>query len=260
MSKRIMIVLIILLTTSIILLFLSNKTLFSQTIDVGTGAELNLGSGTDVCSSVFGNITGNVTGTGTSCTQAMPVELISFSSTVNKTSVTLSWKTASEENNKGFEIFRSENNNRLIWNSVGFVNGNGTKSTPTNYTFIDSKLKTGKYFYRIKQVDYNGNMQYFELNNLAEVLPPNKFELLQNYPNPFNPVTKISFYIASDSKVSLRIYDITGRMINELIGNKILKSDYYTIDFNASTLASGVYFYRIVTDKFTDTKKMVVLK
>jgi len=250
----------IIITVSIIVLLLLNKNISSQTIVVGEGAELNLGTGTDVCSSIFGNISGNVTGTGTSCTQAMPVELMSFSSAVSKTSVTLSWRTAMELNNLGFEIHRSENGNRSVWNKIGFVNGGGTKNTPTDYSYTDTKLKTGKYYYRIRQIDVNGNMQYYELSNFAEILPPNKFELLQNYPNPFNPVTKISFYIASDSKVSLKVYDITGRVINELIGNKLLKSDYYTVEFNASALASGVYFYRLVTDRFTDTKKMVVIK
>jgi hypothetical protein len=260
MSKRMMIVLIILLTTSIIMLILSNKKLFSQTIVIGAGAEMNLGTGTDICSSTYGNISGNITGNGTNCTQAMPVEMMSFYSSVNKSNVTLSWQTSSEENNRGFEIYRSENNNRAIWYNIGFVKGNGTKPTPTNYAYTDNKLKTGKYYYRLKQVDNNGNMQYYELNNVAEILPPNKFELLQNYPNPFNPVTKISFYIASDSKVNLKIYDISGKMVNDLINDKLLKSDYYTYEFNAVNLASGVYFYRLVTDKFTDTKKMVVLK
>lgn len=260
MFKRKIITPILLPVAFIIITAFSYKTLLSQTIVVGDGAELNLGTGTDVCSSVFGNISGNVTGTGTSCTQAMPVELMNFSSAVSKTGVTLSWRTASELNNLGFEIHRSENGNRSVWHKIGFVNGSGTKSTPTNYTFSDTKLKTGKYYYRIRQIDINGNMQYYELSNFAEILPPNKFELMQNYPNPFNPSTKINFYIASDTRVSLNIYDVTGKLVNTLINNKLLKADYYTCDFNASTLASGIYFYRLVTEKFTETKKMVVLK
>jgi len=245
---------------TILIFITADSPLQSQTIVVGAGAELNLGAGVDVCSSTYGNISGNVTGSGTSCNQAMPVELMSFYSSVSNSNVKLSWQTSAEENNKGFDIYRSENNNRAVWSNIGFVKGSGTKNTPTNYSFSDNNLKTGKYYYRLKQVDNNGNMHYFELNNFAEVLPPNKFELLQNYPNPFNPVTKISFYLASDSRVSLKIYDVSGRIISEPINKRHMKSDYYTIDFNASALASGVYFYRIETDKFTDTKKMVVLK
>jgi hypothetical protein len=260
MKNRILIVLIILLTTTIIVLLLANKKSFSQSIVIGAGAELNLGNGVDVCATTYGNITGNVTGSGTSCNQAMPVEMMNFSALVNLASVTLHWQTASEENNRGFEIFRSASNTKLIWYDIGFVRGSGTKNTPTNYTYTENNLKTGKYYYRIKQMDNNGNMQYFDLNNLVEVTPPGKFELQQNYPNPFNPVTKISFTLPSDSRVSLKIYDISGREVSGIINDKLMTADYYTYEFNASKLSSGIYFYKIVTDKFSSVKKMVVIK
>jgi hypothetical protein len=260
MIKRILILLIIFLATSIILLLLLNKNLLSQSIDVGTGAEINLGGGTDICATTFGNITGLVTGTGTSCSQAMPVEMLSFSAAVNQDNVTLTWKTSSEENNRGFEVYRSADNTRLIWSNVGFVKGNGTKNTPTTYVFSDEKIKTGKYYYRIKQVDNNGNMQYFDLNNIVSVAPPGKFELHQNYPNPFNPVTKISFTLPYDTRISLIVYDMSGREVSEILNNKFLTADYYSFEFNASKLASGIYFYRIVSEKSSAIKKMVVIK
>jgi hypothetical protein len=260
MSNRILKIAILMLTTVIIILLFANKNMFSQNIVIGTGAEINLGTGVDICASSYGNITGNLTGTGKQCTQAMPVEMMNFSVTVNKDNATLNWQTSSEENNRGFEIYRSENNSKTIWYNIGFVKGSGTKTTPTNYSYTDNKLKTGKYYYRLKQIDNNGNMQYYALNNFIEILLPNKFELLQNYPNPFNPTTKISFSLANDSRVSLKIYDISGREVNDIMSNKYLKADFYTVEVNATTLASGVYFYRIVTEKFTDIKKMVVIK
>ena len=243
-----------------LIIFLITTLTYAQSIVIGTGAEINVSIGADVCATTNGNITGNLTGGGTQCTQAMPVEMMSFSSSVNKTSVILSWQTSSESNNKGFEIIRSEKNNNTVWNKIGFVNGSGTKNTPTNYTFSDDKLSAGKYYYRLKQIDNNGNMQYYYLNNFTEITPPNKFELFQNYPNPFNPITKINFSIPSDSKVSLKVYDISGREISTLLNNKFLSADFYTVEFNASALASGVYFYRIVTEKFTNVKKMAVIK
>jgi hypothetical protein len=260
MIKRILILLIIFLATSIILLLLLNRNLLSQTIDIGTGAEINLGGGTDICATAFGNITGLVTGAGTNCTQAMPVEMMSFSASVNQDNVTLTWKTSAEENNRGFEVYRSESNSRAIWSYIGFVKGNGTKNTPTNYVFSDEKIKSGKYYYRLKQVDNNGNMQFYALNNIVNVLPPGKFELHQNYPNPFNPVTKISFTIPSEQSVSLIIYDLSGREVSEILNNKYLTPDYYTFEFNASKLASGVYFYKISSDKFSAIKKMIVIR
>ncbi len=243
-----------------LIILLTATLAFSQTIVIGTGAEINLGSGVDLCSNTWGNITGNITGTGTTCNSPLPVEMMTLSASVNKTSVILAWQTSFEVNNKGFEIYRSGKNINTEWNKVGFVNGNGTKTTPTNYTYSDDKLSTGKYYYRLKQIDYNGNMQYYNLNNFVEITGPNKFELSQNFPNPFNPVTKINFSIATGTTVSLKVYDLTGREISTIINNKFLIADYYSIEFNASNLASGVYIYRIVTEKFTSIKKMVVLK
>jgi hypothetical protein len=233
---------------------------YAQSVVVGTGAEINLGTGVDICSSGYGNITGNVTGTGTQCDTPMPVEMMTFSASVNKTSIILAWQTSSEINNKGFEVYRSGKNTNTDWTNVGFVNGNGTKTTPTNYTYSDNKLSAGKYYYRIKQVDFNGNFQYFNLNSFIEIAGPTKYELSQNYPNPFNPVTKINFSLSAGTTVSLKVYDIAGREVSTLINNKFLTADYYSLEFDASKLASGVYVYRIVTEKFTNVKKMVVLK
>jgi len=93
---------------------------------------------------------------------------------------------------------------------------------------------------------------------------PTKFELFQNYPNPFNPVTKIRFQIPAFVEttrrvVSLRIYDVLGKEISTLI-NEELKPGTYEIEWNAENIPSGVYFYSLITNEFTQTKKMVVLK
>lgn len=248
-----------LIFTIFFIIFIAGNS-FSQSIVIGDEAEMNIGTGSDICSGIYGNITGNLTGTGTNCNQAMPVELISFTSSVDKDNVVLNWKTATEENNRGFEIHRSIKNGKLEWYYIGFVKGAGTKYSPTIYNYTDNKLPVGNYYYRLKQIDNNGNMQYYDLNNFVEIKPPSKFELYQNYPNPFNPVTKINFTLSKDTKVSLKIYDINGREISTLINNKFLSADYYSIVFNSSNLASGVYFYRIITNEYKDIKKMVVLK
>jgi hypothetical protein len=88
---------------------------------------------------------------------------------------------------------------------------------------------------------------------------PDKFDLSQNYPNPFNPSTKINFDLPADSKVSLKIFDITGREVKSLL-NELKAAGFYTIEFNAAGLSSGTYFYRLQTDEFTSVKKMVILK
>lgn len=111
----------------------------------------------------------------------------------------------------------------------------------------------------MKQIDINGNFEYFNLNGEIEIGVPKKYDLGQNYPNPFNPVTKINFDLPKDTKVELRIYDMLGREVSTLV-NEVRKAGFYTIDFNASQFSSGVYFYRLVSSDFSMVKKMVILK
>jgi hypothetical protein len=191
----------------------------------------------------------------------MPVELSSFTSNVISRDVKLNWITASEINNAGFEILRSAQND--IWIKVGYVKGNGTRTTATNYSFEDKKLITGKYQYRLKQIDYNGNFEYHNLANIVEIGIPNKFNISQNYPNPFNPITKIDFDLPYDSKVTIKLYDISGREVMTLV-NETKTTGYYTVQMNGINLASGMYFYRITANGngqiFVNVKKLVLIR
>lgn len=188
----------------------------------------------------------------------LPVTLTSFTFSINNRDAILNWKTASETNNNGFEIERKtiEGN----WVKAGFVKGYGTTNLPNSYTFEDKRLPIGKHYYRLKQFDNNGNFVYHTLNGVLEIGVPKKIELSQNYPNPFNPETKIDFTVPLDSRVSLKVYDISGREIVVLLNNELKKADYYSIVFNARNLTSGVYFYKIEVGNINLTKKMVVLK
>jgi len=188
---------------------------------------------------------------------ALPVELSSFSSSVNGRDVVLNWSTATELNNSGFDIERSVSPGQ--WSKIGNVTGNGTTSSPVDYSYTDKNLATGKYSYRLKQVDYNGNFEYFNLSNQVSVGVPDKFSLSQNYPNPFNPSTTISFDIPVDSKVMVTLFDMSGREVANLV-NEFKTAGYYSVSFNASSLSSGAYFYRIDAGNFVDTKKMLLVK
>ncbi|MGC8858889.1 MAG: T9SS type A sorting domain-containing protein, partial [Ignavibacteria bacterium] len=88
---------------------------------------------------------------------------------------------------------------------------------------------------------------------------PMEYRLSQNYPNPFNPVTKISFDIPKQGLVTLKVYDVLGREVRTLI-NEVKNAGSYTVDFNASELASGVYFYKLEVNGFTDVKRMMLIK
>jgi len=193
-----------------------------------------------------------------------PVELTAFSFSVNKSDVTLNWATGFEINNYGFEIERKENAlSNDEWNKVGFVKGIGTIYEIRNYSFVDRNLQSGKYKYRLKQIDYNGNFQYFDLNGIVEIGTPQKYYLSQNYPNPFNPVTKIDYELPYDGRVILKIYDITGREIKTLVDD-MNTAGYYTVVFNASNFASGIYFYKFTAiffgKEFITIKKMILIK
>lgn len=191
----------------------------------------------------------------------LPVELTSFSSNVNKNNVSLNWSTANEINNQSFDIERKSINTE-IWSKIGNVAGNGTTHEPRSYSFSE-RINSGKYNYRLKQIDYNGNFEYFNLSNEVEVGIPNEFSISQNYPNPFNPSTKIDYDIPFDSKVNIILYDISGREVGTLL-NDVKTAGYYTLQFNASNFASGMYFYRISVqgnnNNFVRTKKMMLVK
>ena len=186
----------------------------------------------------------------------LPVELTSFVSTVNTNNVTLNWSTASETNNSGFDIERSLNSQ---WTKVGNVSGNGTSTITNNYSFTDRNLASGNYSYRLKQIDYNGNFEYFNLSNEVNVGIPSEFELSQNYPNPFNPSTSINFNLPVDGKVSIRLFDMSGKEVAVLV-NEVKSAGYYSVNYNASSLSSGVYFYAITANNFTATRKMLLVK
>lgn len=191
----------------------------------------------------------------------LPVELSSFTSTVNNNIVTLNWSTVNELNNSGFDIERKSSNSD--WSKIGFIIGNGTITNSANYIFSDKNLTSGKYNYRLKQIDFNGSYNYYELSSEINISAPGKFYLSQNYPNPFNPVTKVNFDIPFDSKVSLKLYDITGKEIKELI-NEFKPAGYYNVQINGEDISSGTYFYRLISDgnnqNFTDIKKMILIK
>lgn len=186
----------------------------------------------------------------------LPVNLLSFVSSVNKNEVKLSWATNTEENNSGFDIERKNINS---WEKIGFIQGHGTTGMSQQYYFTDKNLSSGAYKYRLKQIDFNGNYRYYELNTDAVIGVPSTSRLNQNYPNPFNPSTTISFELSQAGNVQLSLYDISGRLVMNLF-NGYSEAGYNTYRLNAQNLSSGVYYYTLKTDNFTQTKKLAIVK
>ncbi len=198
----------------------------------------------------------------------LPVELASFTYSVSGRNVNLKWITSMEQNNHGFEVYRIsgdlDKNVASNWTNIGFINGKGTVNGNTEYNFQDNNLNSGKYYYRLKQIDFNGNYEYFDLNGLVSIASPSKITLGQNYPNPFNPLTTIGYDIPQDARVMLKVYDITGREVKSLV-NEQQSAGYHTVRFDASSLSSGLYFYKIIVNGANGmsteiTKTMSVVK
>jgi len=190
--------------------------------------------------------------------QPLPVELTSFTATANAEGVLLNWTTATETNNHGFEIERSEDGTEFY--TVAFVQGAGTTTESREYIYTDKvEYKGGEtFYYRLKQVDLDGTVQY---SDIVEVIfdIPKDFVLHQNYPNPFNPSTTIKYAVPKTSLVSIKIYDLTGQEVASLV-NEMKEVGTYEIKFDAHNLASGIYIYRMIADNFTSVRKLNLLK
>ena len=186
----------------------------------------------------------------------IPVELISFNALLKSKDVLLTWATASESDNYGFEIERSTNNED--WCSIGFVPGQGTTTMSHYYAYTDKNIDIGAYSYRLKQEDLNGN---FEYSNTIEVVvgAPKQFSLGQNFPNPFNPTTMIPFDLPKKSNIKLTLYNLLGEAV-AVISNGEFRAGHHQVPFNASRLAAGLYFYKLEAKNFVDMKKFLILK
>ena len=191
----------------------------------------------------------------------MPVELRSFAATSSDNDVILSWATATESNNYGFEIQRSKDN--TVFEKIGFVQGHGTTSTPKSYRYIDEQLANGHYYYRLNQIDIDGT------NSLSEVIEitlnsPLDFRLDQNYPNPFNPTTTISYHLPQSSHVELIVYNTNGQEIRRLVDEVKLAGSHNIVwdctDNSGMKVSSAVYYYRLNTSFGAQFRRMTVLK
>jgi len=191
----------------------------------------------------------------------IPVELTSFTISTNGPDVILRWSTATELNNFGFEIERKVGSGQSSvgnFEKIGFVNGQGTTTQKNEYSFADKNMVEGNYFYRLKQIDFGGN---FEYSQIVEInwSSYTSYKLEQNYPNPFNPSTKIEFSIPVDGFVNLAVYNLLGEKVTQLL-NSNFKAGAYEFIFDASSLSSGVYFYKIESGTFLKFKKMILSK
>lgn len=191
----------------------------------------------------------------------LPVELSSFTYSINGNDVILNWQTVSENNNSEFVIERADivSGNIQNWIQAGSVRGNGTVSTLSYYAFTDKGLKSGLYQFRLKQIDYNGNFEYYYLGSNVQIGEPVRFEVSQNYPNPFNPTTIINYNLTNADHVSLKVYNSSGTEVKTIV-DEFKNAGYYSVIFDGKNLASGIYYYKLLSKNFVSVKKMILLK
>ena len=183
--------------------------------------------------------------------------------------IALKWETATETNNRGFEIQRKTD--KYAWQTIGFVSGKGTTTEMSYYSYSDNPVGITNYAmisYRLKQLDYNGKVNYSKEINVEFTGAPKTFSLDQNYPNPFNPATVIRYAVPTDSRVRVVVYNVSGEVVKELV-NDVQAAGFHESTFSTNSgasLSSGIYFYSIEAtplngnNSFRQTKKMILLK
>ncbi|NUN08748.1 MAG: T9SS type A sorting domain-containing protein [Ignavibacteriaceae bacterium] len=191
----------------------------------------------------------------------IPVEFAAFTYSLDASGIRLDWQTATETNNRGFEIQRKVRvgSQIAVWETVGFIAGAGNTTETQRYTWSDNEVsKVGTYFYRLKQVDFDGSFSFSDIVEV-EVTTPMQYDLGANFPNPFNPSTKIKYYLPEASFVEISVYDVLGNKISELV-NENISAGAHEVSFNAGGISSGTYVYEMKAGNFVKRNKMLLVK
>ena len=196
---------------------------------------------------------------------ALPVTLLSFSATGGYNSVILSWKTASEVDLWGFNVYRSTSPGEALYRmNEDLILSQGTGPELNEYQYIDYSVESGsRYTYKLSTLEFSGTerfigtsvINYDGLNSLNLTL-----ELKGNFPAPFNSETKIAFSVFETTRVTLQIYDLRGQRIVILL-DRILSPGEYFETFSGDQLPSGIYFCRLQGENgFDRIHKMILLR
>jgi subtilisin family serine protease len=186
----------------------------------------------------------------------LPVELTSFNAVYADGQVNLEWITSTEINNLGFEIQREDQNHS--YTTIGFVEGKGTTTSNNHYSFVDQDFSSGKNYYRLKQIDFDGTFSYTD-EVLVDITSATEFSLSQNYPNPFNPSTKVNYTIPQKSNVKMKLFDILGNEIKTLL-NEEVESGVHSLSVDMNGYSSGIYLIKLIAGDFTKSIKVTLIK
>jgi hypothetical protein len=180
---------------------------------------------------------------------ALPVTLLNFDGTLLKSEVHLTWTTAAESNNKGFEVQKSMDGQTFI--KIGFVGGHDNSSNINSYSFIDPKVLSGVSYYRLQQIDFDGRFTYSSVIQIAY----SKFDWTVSG-NPVNNNSWIQLQLDKSANVSVQIISMNGSILQKINKGNIIAGTY-SIPLNMGNTAPGIYVVRLVVDEQTYSKTIV---
>ena len=196
----------------------------------------------------------------------LPVELAAFEALADYSKIELTWTTASESDNLGFNIYKTTAGEGS-WNKVNssLIEGQGTVSYSSDYSFVDSKITAGEtYQYKLESISVNGLAIEEKIVEITVPIP-DQYVLFNNYPNPFNPTTNIKFQLPEAQQIKLAVYDLNGSLVRTLTSDKIYPSGEHIVSWDATDnagnrVATGIYLYHFQAGKFVKTGKMILIK
>lgn len=202
--------------------------------------------------------TKEVVNTGSSkFTNILPVELASFETVQQKNGILVSWSTATELNNFGFEVEKSFDG--VTFTADAFVNGKGTSTNLNRYSHFMELTQNGTVSVRLKQIDLDGSVSYSNVETVEFGLLPTMVMLYDNYPNPFNPSTTLSYAIPEATNITLSVYNTLGELV-KVLDSGVKPAGNHKLEFDASELTSGVYLLNLNTPLGNSIKKISLLK
>ena len=230
------------------------------------GSGGNAGSGSTGASGTTGSSTSGICGTtegcldseicvpeSCSCETALPISLLAFGGSVIDKNVELIWSTASETNNAGFEVQRITLESES-WETLGFIEGMGTTTVAHQYEYVDQQALTGESYYRLKQIDFDGNYHFSNVISIEMGLSSaNPYEIS---PNPVGESLNIQLNYKNSKKIDLELYNASGQAIWK--NSQVSSTASLSFDTKKIGLAPGIYYMHFINSGEIEIQKIVV--
>ena len=207
------------------------------------------------------DLDGDSTYSDTVSVDVLPVELVGFQGTATKRGARLTWKTASEANNAGFEVHRRPRED-AGWKQIGYVESKaegGTTTEAKSYQHTVEDLSVGTHRFRLKQVDLDGSSQVYGPISV-DVQMQEALKLTAPAPNPVSSTATLSFAVKEQAEATVAVYDLLGRRVQTLYGGTPTPGQQQRVQMDASTLPSGAYLLRLRAAGRTETQRVTVLR